>query len=298
MKKTYRQDEKGFTVNKTWWSVDKNCVLIKASKVRDNVRICGPGLHFLMPGITVGKEINIADKNDCYQNIQCKSKDDYELTLDVDIVTRVIDAIKMEFAATNPDEILGASLESIMKIFVASKDYHELSEMKFDLNASENDWIRAILKDYSDKYGLEVTKMTLKKVKLPKELEDDFQKKIIQERENERKLAEIRGEQAVAIVKNEIKMTEAKGDRAVAEIKAESKKIDLDVDNQIIGELVSLLKIRGLTVDQIKEIVTAEIYSKSNGNVTHIVGANGSEVQNAAVTASVIEDTKQKTKTK
>lgn len=296
MKKTYRQDEKGYIGNKTWWSVEKNNVLIKLNKLTGEATICGPGLHFLMPGIIVGKEINIADKNSCYQNVQCKSKDDYELTIDIDIVTRVTDAIKMEFASSNPDEILGAKLESIMRRFVASKDYHELSEMKFDLNASENSWIRDVLNDFESNYGLEITQMTLKKVKLPKELEDDFQKKIIQARENERKLAEIRGEQAVAAVRNEIKMVEAQGDRAVAEVKAETKKIDLSVENQIISDLVTSLKKRGFTAEQITAIVAAQIYSNSNGNITHIVGASGGEIQNAATTASIIEAPKTKTK--
>lgn len=296
MKKTYRQDGRGFTENKTWWSVDKNCVLVTLNKLTGEASVLEPGLHFLMPGIIVGKEINIADKNDCYQNIQCKSKDDYELTIDIDIVTHVTDAIKMEFASSNPDEILGARLESIMRRFVVSKNYQELSEMKFDLNASENAWIRTILDDFNRNYGLKVSQMTLKKVKLPKELEDDFQKKIIQQRENERKLAEIRGEQAVAEVKNKIKMTEAQGDRAVAEINAESKKIDMNVSLDIIGDLVTLLKKRGLSAEQIKDLVTAQIYSNSNGNITHIVGGNGSEMQNAATTAAILD--KEKTKTK
>lgn len=296
MKKTYRQDGKGYTVNKYWWSVDPNCVLIKLNKMTGQTSVAGPGLRFLMPGIVVGKEINVADKNDCYSNIQCKSKDDYELTIDIDIVTKVVDAIKMELSSSNPEEILNSRIESAMRKFVASKGYQELSEMKFDLNAPENSWIRDSFDDFCNNYGLQVTKMTLKKVKLPKELEDDFQKKIIQERENERKLSEIRGEQAVMDVKNAIKMAEAQGDRAVADIKAESKKIDLDVDNQVIGELVSLLKKRGLTAEQIKELVTASIYSKSSGNITHIVGGNGSEVQTAATTASVIENSKVKTK--
>ena len=104
--KEYKKDKRGFVKNKHWWSIEKGNQLIKLNKFTGQAKVIGPGLRFCMPMFVVGKEVNIVDRNDHFVDIKCKSKDDYELLLDVDLVTSVEDAIKCEFAASNPGEIL------------------------------------------------------------------------------------------------------------------------------------------------------------------------------------------------
>ena len=272
--KVLKRDEKGFVTNKHFWSIERGNQLIKLSKFTGEARVKGPGLHFCMPVFTVGKEVNVTDRNNHFVDIRCKSKDDYEVFLDIDLVTCFTDVLKAEFASSNPGEILNSTLEGMFRKFASTKDYAELSEMKFDINAPENSWMKGILDDFENNYGLKISKVIFKKVRLPKELEDDFQKKIIQQKENERRLAE------------------AKNTVEVAKYNAKAKEIDKQVDTSIIDKQIEKLQKQGLSTDEIKEIIMTRIISDSKGNITHIVGGNNGVAQMAATMATMPNDTK------
>ena len=281
--KVLKRDEKGFVTNKHFWSIERGNQLIKLSKFTGEARVKGPGLHFCMPMFTVGKEVNVADRNDQFIDIRCKSRDGFEVFLDIDLITCVTDAIKLEFDAANPDDMVKSILEGMMRKFVSSKNYDELSEMKFNINAPENSWMKDILNDFENNYGLKISKVIFKKVRLPKELEDDFQKKIIQEKENERRLSE------------------AKTTVEVAKYNAKAKEVDKQVDTTVIDKQIEKLLKHGFTLEQIKEIVNTRQIKESNGNVTYIVGGNNgvaqmvaamSAMQNNQNTEQVQEETK------
>lgn len=267
--KVLKRDEKGFVTNKHFWSIERGNQLIKLSKFTGEARVKGPGLHFCMPMFTVGKEVNITDRNNHFVDIRCKSKDDYEVFLDIDLVTCFTDVLKAEFAASNPGEILTSTLEGMFRKFTSTKDYQELSEMKFDINAPENSWMKDILDDFENNYGLKISKVIFKKVRLPKELEDDFQKKIIQEKENERRLSE------------------AKTTVEVAKYNAKAKEVDKQVDTTVIDKQIEKLLKHGFTLEQIKEIVNTRQIKESNGNVTYIVGNNNGVAQMAAAMSAM-----------
>ena len=184
--------------------------------------------------------------------------------------------------SSDANVILENKLEAILRAFIASKTYSELSEVELNLLSDEYSEIYASLDVIRKQYGVDIKSLFLKNVRIPQELTMHFQKEAIQNLENQRVLSAAQG-----------KREAAKIDLETAKTLAQSKTLEEKVSVAVAKELAN---IKGLSPEQTQQIIYAYMItrnSKENPNQIFTIGnSNGvaSDMATAAMTYGLVNN--------
>lgn len=193
--------------------VPENHCLLCVNKLTGRPFVKEQGFHTLMPWIE-SKLVSKANTPVDYPKDTYKTSNGLELEIDVAITISIVDPIKYEYNSTDPLEELGIITRDILRVFIASKEDNELIRGKHSID----DFDAADVYDrFKEKYGVEVKEVYFKNIDIPQSLKDDFEKRIVQERENERKRLELNAKSELVDIETEIYK---KGEAAKAEAEA------------------------------------------------------------------------------
>lgn len=266
------EDYKGFKF-KLFRVVPENVAVIRKGWITGRITVKGSGLRFFPWYDT--KLISVASKNIDFPPEEFKTNDGIMVKIDIAATIKVVDPYKFETRGLNPLQELAVVTKSVIRNFVESLDAKDLTKdiKKLDSIYQDRRFIR-----FEHKYGIRITDIQFENIELPNSLKADYEKTLMQENENKRRIAEAEANKKIADLEAEkIKIKGA----AEAEARAQLQNIPLE-------QLFSLLEKSGMTNEQINSFINGYIYANSpNGKVVNIVGNNTNNSSMPETIASV-----------
>ena len=252
----------------------------------------GTGVHFKIPFIDrIAKRINKMEQVADFPPQPVITKDNVRMQIDTVVFYQITDAKLYTYGHATPmtaiENLTSTTLRNI------------IGEMELDSTLTSRDIInskmRAILDEATDPWGIKVSRVELKNIIPPKEIQDAMEKQMKAERERREAILRAEGEKNSAILvaegQKQSKILGAEAEKQSQILKAEAEK-----QSQVLraeGEAEAILKIQQATADGIRMINEAkpgegmialkslEAFEKAaDGKATKIIIP--SEIQNIA----------------
>ncbi len=252
----------------------------------------GTGVHFKIPFVDrIAKRINKMEQVADFPPQPVITKDNVRMQIDTVVFYQITDAKLYTYGHATPmtaiENLTSTTLRNI------------IGEMELDSTLTSRDIInskmRAILDEATDPWGIKVSRVELKNIIPPKEIQDAMEKQMKAERERREAILRAEGEKNSAILvaegQKQSKILGAEAEKQSQILKAEAEK-----QSQVLraeGEAEAILKIQQATADGIRMINDAkpgegmialkslEAFEKvADGKATKIIIP--SEIQNVA----------------
>ena len=252
----------------------------------------GTGLHFKVPFIDkIAKKINKMEQVADFPPQPVITKDNVRMQIDTVVFYQITDPKLYSYGHATPmtaiENLTSTTLRNI------------IGEMELDATLTSRDIInskmRAILDEATDPWGIKVSRVELKNIIPPKEIQDAMEKQMKAERERREAILRAEGEKNSAILlaegRKQSQILDAEAEKQSRILRAEAEK-----QSQVLkaeGEAEAILKIQQATADGIKMINEAKpgdgviaikslesLEKVANGQATKIIIP--SEIQNVA----------------
>ena len=252
----------------------------------------GTGLHFKIPFIDkISKKINKMEQVADFPPQPVITKDNVRMQIDTVVFYQITDPKLYCYGHATPmtaiENLTSTTLRNI------------IGEMELDATLTSRDIInskmRVILDEATDPWGIKVSRVELKNIIPPKEIQDAMEKQMKAERERREAILRAEGEKNSAILlaegRKQSLILDAEAEKQSRILRAEAEK-----QSQVLkaeGEAEAILKIQQATADGIKMINEAkpgegviaikslEAFEKvADGQATKIIIP--SEIQNVA----------------
>ena len=252
----------------------------------------GTGLHFKIPFIDkIAKKINKMEQVADFPPQPVITKDNVRMQIDTVVFYQITDPKLYSYGHATPmtaiENLTSTTLRNI------------IGEMELDATLTSRDIInskmRVILDEATDPWGIKVSRVELKNIIPPKEIQDAMEKQMKAERERREAILRAEGEKNSAILlaegRKQSLILDAEAEKQSRILRAEAEK-----QSQVLkaeGEAEAILKIQQATADGIKMINEAkpgegviaikslEAFEKvADGQATKIIIP--SEIQNVA----------------
>ncbi len=174
----------------------------------------GAGIHFLIPFFDrISKKITLKEQVLDSPPQPVITKDNVTMQIDTVVYFRVYDANLYAYGAVNPISALGNLTATTLRNIVG--------ELELDATLTSRDTINsnmtAILDDATDQWGIKVTRVELKNIIPPREIQNAMEKQMKAERDRRETLLQAEGHKAAAI-------TRAEGDKQAMILAAEGER--------------------------------------------------------------------------
>jgi regulator of protease activity HflC (stomatin/prohibitin superfamily) len=258
------------------------------------------GPHMTIPFFDrVAKKINLMEQVADFPPQPVITKDNVRMQIDTVVFYQITDCKLYAYGHTNPM----AAIENL----TATTLRNIIGELELDSTLTSRDIIntkmRSILDEATDPWGIKVTRVELKNIIPPKEIQDAMEKQMKAERERRESILRAEGEKNSAILvaegNKQAMILNAEAEKQSQILKAEAEK-----ESQILkaeGEAEAILKVQTAVAEGITKINEAnpgegalrikalEAFEKAaDGNATKIIIP--SEIQGiAGLSASVKE---------
>ena len=258
------------------------------------------GIHFKIPFIDrIAKRINLMEQVADYPPQPVITKDNVRMQIDTVVFFQITDCKLYAYGHTTPM----AAIENL----TATTLRNIIGELELDSTLTSRDIIntkmRAILDEATDPWGIKVTRVELKNIIPPREIQDAMEKQMKAERERREAILRAEGEKNSTILvaqgKKESMILEAEAERQSQILRAEA--IKESKIREAEGEAAAILSIQQATADGIRMINEAapaqgviaikslEALEKvADGKATKIIIP--SEIQNVAGLVSSIKE--------
>jgi regulator of protease activity HflC (stomatin/prohibitin superfamily) len=175
--------------------------------------IWGAGVHFLLPIIDrVVNKISLKEQVLDFPPQPVITKDNVTMQIDSVVYAKVFDPEKFTYGVENPMRGLQNLTATTLRNVVG--------EMELDQTLTSRDQInekmRAVLDAATDEWGLKVTRVEIKNIQPPKEIEEVMTKQMRAERERRQTVLEAQAHQEAVVAR-------AKGDKEAKELAAEAE---------------------------------------------------------------------------
>ena len=250
------------------------------------------GLHFKIPFIDkIAKKINKMEQVADFPPQPVITKDNVRMQIDTVVFYQITDPKLYSYGHATPmtaiENLTSTTLRNI------------IGEMELDATLTSRDVInskmRSILDEATDPWGIKVSRVELKNIIPPKEIQDAMEKQMKAERERREAILRAEGEKNSAILlaegRKQAQILDAEAEKQSRILRAEAEK-----QSQVLkaeGEAEAILKIQQATADGIKMINDANpgegvvalkslesLEKVANGQATKIIIP--SEIQNVA----------------
>ena len=258
------------------------------------------GIHFKIPFIDrIAKRINLMEQVADYPPQPVITKDNVRMQIDTVVFFQITDCKLYAYGHTTPM----AAIENL----TATTLRNIIGELELDSTLTSRDIIntkmRAILDEATDPWGIKVTRVELKNIIPPREIQDAMEKQMKAERERREAILRAEGEKNSTILvaqgKKESMILEAEAEKQSQILRAEA--IKESKIREAEGEAAAILSIQQATADGIRMINEAapaqgviaikslEALEKvADGKATKIIIP--SEIQNVAGLVSSIKE--------
>ena len=258
------------------------------------------GIHFKIPFIDrIAKRINLMEQVADYPPQPVITKDNVRMQIDTVVFFQITDCKLYAYGHTTPM----AAIENL----TATTLRNIIGELELDSTLTSRDIIntkmRSILDEATDPWGIKVTRVELKNIIPPREIQDAMEKQMKAERERREAILRAEGEKNSTILvaqgKKESMILEAEAEKQSQILRAEA--IKESKIREAEGEAAAILSIQKATADGIRMINEADpaqgviaiksleaLEKVADGKATKIIIP--SEIQNIAGLVSSIKD--------
>ena len=215
------------------------------------------GLHFKIPFFDrIARRINLMEQVSDYPPQPVITKDNVRMQIDTVVFFQITDCKLYAYGHTQPmtaiENLTATTLRNI------------IGELELDNTLTSRDIIntkmRAILDEATDPWGIKVTRVELKNIIPPKEIQDAMEKQMKAERERREAILRAEGEKNSTILvaqgKKESMILEAEAEKQSQILRAEA--IKESKIREAEGEAAAILSIQKATADGIRMINEAD----------------------------------------
>ena len=213
----------------------------------------GTGLHFKIPFIDrIAKKINKMEQVADFPPQPVITKDNVRMQIDTVVFYQITDPKLYSYGHATPmtaiENLTSTTLRNI------------IGEMELDSTLTSRDIInskmRSILDEATDPWGIKVSRVELKNIIPPKEIQDAMEKQMKAERERREAILRAEGEKNSAILvaegRKQSQILDAEAEKQSQILRAEAEK-----QSQVLraeGEAEAILKLQQATADGIRMI--------------------------------------------
>ncbi|MBQ8408389.1 MAG: SPFH/Band 7/PHB domain protein [Clostridia bacterium] len=252
----------------------------------------GTGLHFKLPFIDkIAKKINKMEQVLDGAPQPVITKDNVRMQIDTVVFYMITDPKLYSYGHATPMTAIENLTSTTLRNIIGDMELDETLTSRDIINAK----MRAILDEATDPWGIKVSRVELKNIIPPKEIQDAMEKQMKAERERRESILRAEGEKNSAILlaegRKQSQILDAEAEKQSRILRAEAEK-----QSQVLkaeGEAEAILKIQQATADGIKMINEANpgegvvalkslesLEKVANGQATKIIIP--SEIQNVA----------------
>ena len=215
------------------------------------------GLHFKVPFIDrIAKRINLMEQVVDFPPQPVITKDNVRMQIDTVVFFQITDCKLYAYGHTTPM----TAIENL----TATTIRNIIGELELDNTLTSRDIIntkmRSILDEATDPWGIKVTRVELKNIIPPKEIQDAMEKQMTAERERREAILRAEGEKNSTILvaqgKKESMILEAEAEKQSQILRAEAVKESKIREAE--GEAAAILSIQKATADGIRMINEAQ----------------------------------------
>ena len=252
----------------------------------------GTGLHFKIPFIDrVAQRINKMEQVADFPPQPVITKDNVRMQIDTVVFYQITDPKLYAYGHATPMTAIENLTSTTLRNIIGDMELDETLTSRDIINGK----MRAILDEATDPWGIKVSRVELKNIIPPKEIQDAMEKQMKAERERREAILRAEGEKNSSILVSEGRkqsmILDAEAEKQSRILRAEAEK-----ESQILkaeGEAEAILKIQQATADGIRMINEANpgegvvalkslesLEKVANGQATKIIIP--SEIQNVA----------------
>ena len=252
----------------------------------------GTGLHFKIPFIDrIAHKVNKMEQVADFPPQPVITKDNVRMQIDTVVFYQITDPKLYAYGHATPMTAIENLTSTTLRNIIGDMELDETLTSRDIINGK----MRAILDEATDPWGIKVSRVELKNIIPPKEIQDAMEKQMKAERERREAILRAEGEKNSSILVSEGRkqsmILDAEAEKQSRILRAEAEK-----ESQILkaeGEAEAILKIQQATADGIRMINEANpgegvvalrslesLEKVANGQATKIIIP--SEIQNVA----------------
>ncbi len=215
------------------------------------------GLHFKIPFIDrIAKRINKMEQVADFPPQPVITKDNVRMQIDTVVFYQITDPKLYSYGHATPMTAIENLTSTTLRNIIGDMELDETLTSRDVINSK----MRAILDEATDPWGIKVSRVELKNIIPPKEIQDAMEKQMKAERERREAILRAEGEKNSAILlaegRKQSQILDAEAEKQSRILRAEAEK-----QSQVLkaeGEAEAILKIQQATADGIKMINEAE----------------------------------------
>ena len=257
------------------------------------------GIHFKIPFIeTVARKVTLMEQVADFPPQPVITKDNVRMQIDTVVFYQITDCKLYAYGVTNPILAIESLTSTTLRNIIGELDLDQTLTSRDIINSK----MRTILDEATDPWGIKVTRVELKNIIPPKEIQDAMEKQMKAERERRESILKAEGEKNSTILVAEGRKQEmilaAEAEKASAILRAEAVK-EAKV-REAEGESEAIHNIHEATAQGLKmlkdvqltqEVLTLRSFEAlekvADGNATKIIIP--SEIQGLAGLASSLK---------
>ena len=217
----------------------------------------GTGLHFKIPFIDkIAKKINKMEQVADFPPQPVITKDNVRMQIDTVVFYQITDPKLYCYGHATPMTAIENLTSTTLRNIIGDMELDETLTSRDIINSK----MRAILDEATDPWGIKVSRVELKNIIPPKEIQDAMEKQMKAERERRESILRAEGEKNSAILlaegRKQSLILDAEAEKQSRILRAEAEK-----QSQVLkaeGEAEAILKIQQATADGIKMINEAK----------------------------------------
>lgn len=247
------------------------------------------GVHFLVPIIDrVANKVSLKEIVLDFEPQPVITKDNVTMMIDTVVYCRIFDPHLYTYGVDRPISALGNLTATTLRNLIGELELDETLTSRDTINSS----MRAVLDEATDAWGIKVSRVELKNIVPPRDIQDSMEKQMRAERERREKILQAEGEKRAAILTAEgekestILRAIAKKEAEIAEAEGKAKAMEVLYEAQ--ARSIKMINDAAPS----KEYLTLQSYDAlakvADGNATKLIIP--SEIQNLAGTLAALNE--------
>ena len=211
------------------------------------------GMHFKIPFIeTIAKKVTLMEQVVDFPPQSVITRDNVRMQIDTVVFFQITDCKLYTYGVTNPLMAIENLTATTLRNIIGELDLDQTLTSRDIINTR----MRPILDDATDSWGIKVTRVELKNIIPPKEIQDAMEKQMKAERERREIMLKAEGEKNSTILvaegKKQQAILNAEAEKAAAILRAEA--IKESKMREAEGEAEAILRIQEATAQGIRMI--------------------------------------------
>jgi regulator of protease activity HflC (stomatin/prohibitin superfamily) len=186
-------------------------------------KVASPGLVYLMPFIDRIRYVSLKEQVDEYKPQPVITSDNVTVTIDAILYFQIIDPARSLYEVENYFMALELLTMTTLRDIIGEMTLDECLTSRERINAR----LRGVLDDATGKWGIKVTRVEIRTIQPPAEIQSAMEKQMKAERDKRAAILEAEGIKQSRILKAEgekrARILEAEGEREAAVLRAEGR---------------------------------------------------------------------------